>query len=566
MSEEITTETIKKTQKSLGKYVKKPSLTEKLLRKPPFRFLHDIIHTVVKETGYLVGLFTEEELSSENVKDKDSKINFLDKLIDAVRTTTQTKLTVRSSKIVAGLEPTNTNLLLQAIAKAIDNKIDTSSYVNQLKSAKENKKSDALKEGKSKTGSKEKNVKNKETDSKSSKRGKSGDEIPKQKKTIDETLKSKKTGSESLKNKKVSSSRDSSRNKVSSRTKIGTESPQKVVESENVAMNEILQNGQNNKKVDNEELTESNIYDTTKEGDILVQPQPQESSNENAGERSTTEIIENDKTSLRTEENLKNIRPKSARPKSGEKKSISVIKTDSIDKDHNQNVDTIAGNIIRPKSSLRPPSVRPSSSRPGAPRLRPESVLPLQETVTMGNINVIVEKVDLMDDEETVVIETTTEMPRETLRNLDISGDNKGQLVEQILEQIQEEEGSKKKVDIDWDADALHSEDSAYKEVNQLRTYIQNLTKTANPLGKLLNYLHEDIDAMHGELQMWLNSKKQLSEEIQKQKKINVEANKPLLIHLDQLRQEINKVKQEIITAQSNISRNDIRIQELLSK
>lgn len=39
-------EIIKKTQNTLGKYVKKPALSEKLLKKPPFRFLHDIITSV----------------------------------------------------------------------------------------------------------------------------------------------------------------------------------------------------------------------------------------------------------------------------------------------------------------------------------------------------------------------------------------------------------------------------------------------------------------------------------------------------------------------------------------
>jgi hypothetical protein len=37
---------VKKTQEILGKFVKRPQLTEKLLLRPPFRFIHDIVTMV----------------------------------------------------------------------------------------------------------------------------------------------------------------------------------------------------------------------------------------------------------------------------------------------------------------------------------------------------------------------------------------------------------------------------------------------------------------------------------------------------------------------------------------
>ena len=51
----VSAEVIKETQASLGKYIKKPPLTDKLLTKPPFRFLHDVFSVVIKDTGALQG-------------------------------------------------------------------------------------------------------------------------------------------------------------------------------------------------------------------------------------------------------------------------------------------------------------------------------------------------------------------------------------------------------------------------------------------------------------------------------------------------------------------------------
>lgn len=106
---EVNPAVLRRTQELLGPYVKKPVLSEKLLRKPPYRFLHDVVNAVrdfqipwpcfhsntmilvfslysqvIQGTGYLGAVFSADELVYENVKEKDAKIEFLQKLIDAV--------------------------------------------------------------------------------------------------------------------------------------------------------------------------------------------------------------------------------------------------------------------------------------------------------------------------------------------------------------------------------------------------------------------------------------------------------------------------------------------------
>ena len=84
----VTPASVKKTQESLGKYVKKPPLTDKLLNKPPFRFLHDVISAVIRETGFFHGLYNEVENKSENVKGL-SLINQFFNLFDPVAQSAQ---------------------------------------------------------------------------------------------------------------------------------------------------------------------------------------------------------------------------------------------------------------------------------------------------------------------------------------------------------------------------------------------------------------------------------------------------------------------------------------------
>ncbi|KAG3132270.1 hypothetical protein PI126_g19710 [Phytophthora idaei] len=109
---------IARTQEQLQPLIAKPKLADKLLAKPPFRFLHDVFTAVTQSTGFAKGLYNDFESSSANLKDKPQKTAFLDKMIVCVGQCLGEDVDVRSSKIVAGLEPENTNLLLQSLAQA----------------------------------------------------------------------------------------------------------------------------------------------------------------------------------------------------------------------------------------------------------------------------------------------------------------------------------------------------------------------------------------------------------------------------------------------------------------
>jgi TRAF3-interacting protein 1 len=57
-----------KTIDLLSKIIKKPPLNSKLLSKPPFRYLHDMFSEIIKTTGAFDGLYSQDEMNSENFK------------------------------------------------------------------------------------------------------------------------------------------------------------------------------------------------------------------------------------------------------------------------------------------------------------------------------------------------------------------------------------------------------------------------------------------------------------------------------------------------------------------
>ena len=124
---------IEQVMRVLQPMFQRPKLRSRLLQKPPFRFLHDIISAIMKSTDFPSNLlFKEEELQSSTFKnDKEAKIAFLDKIIAIVNASRELPVEVESKHIVAGLKVVSTLSLLVAFGElAAQDDIDHASVIN----------------------------------------------------------------------------------------------------------------------------------------------------------------------------------------------------------------------------------------------------------------------------------------------------------------------------------------------------------------------------------------------------------------------------------------------------
>jgi TRAF3-interacting protein 1 len=109
------------TQELVVAIITKPRMTEKLLTRPPFRFLHDVLMQINSSTHFIDGLYSGDELSSTCIIEKEAEISFLTKIITFIENCTNGQVPCKALKIVAGLEPEGTNILLQLVARTASN-------------------------------------------------------------------------------------------------------------------------------------------------------------------------------------------------------------------------------------------------------------------------------------------------------------------------------------------------------------------------------------------------------------------------------------------------------------
>lgn len=223
---------------------------------------------------------------------------------------------------------------------------------------------------------------------------------------------------------------------------------------------------------------------------------------------------------------------------------------------------------------------RPSSARPAPPRRKQETI-ENEPAMRLGSgkpANVIVDDGDSDDDENFLVEESAPPPPEpdQTIsRPEDSDEDDHGGLVKKILETKKELEGGSqqqqqqtRKTEVERptmsDAQRRKQREMVQKEIDKLRGSIQTLTRSANPLGKIMDYVQEDLDSMQKELERWKTENKEHVLALKREKGITDKAIEPMKAQLGEVDQAIADQMDLIAAVKSNIIRNDQKIEKLL--
>ncbi|XP_025026755.1 TRAF3-interacting protein 1 isoform X2 [Python bivittatus] len=654
---------VRRTQEMLGRVIRKPPLTERLLSKPPFRYLHDVIGEVIRSTGFMKGLYTEAEMKSDNVKDKDAKIIFLQKAIDVVIIVTGEHLAVKPARVVAGHEPERTNEFLQAIAKCCLNKLSSDEAVQKVLAGEK-----AIKE-KTPSSSKSQNRESRTEECRYHKEGRGDSEIKDRSTSQDQKLKEELREEESKQKEKYKDYENHHKNldkNMNESEKLEKERIKNRLsklgrETEKIRDKEKGEGEGEKEECDKERDRERKQYEGGRERDRLrekdkTRDKDKESekvrdrgkekdkrrergkdietsreerkdktdkkptgSEENVtkklAERSIKDQAELDKENensarLSRQHAAKGPRQRNKTSGEGRKETTKNVSSGEIERTANllkENIEGIRtaqesgesfsdaeGDILNTGTTEKlsesneftnelPSQVtqrrlpRPSSARPAPPRIKrqesTEILIPERNGSAKIVSNVIIDKEEEEDDQ--FVVEAEQQLPEITELTMEatveLEGDEKhGSLVQRILETKKDYElsqlpkSAEKEKPLLSEAAKRKEKDLVTKEIEKFRGSIQALCRSALPLGKIMDYIQEDVDAMKNELQIWQNENKELEETLRKEQGITDGVVEPLKVELTELDQLIKDEQDKICTKRANILRNNEKIQKMV--
>uniref|UniRef100_A0A3B4U587 TRAF3-interacting protein 1 n=1 Tax=Seriola dumerili TaxID=41447 RepID=A0A3B4U587_SERDU len=633
---------VKKTQDTLGKVIKKPPLTEKLLSKPPFRYLHDIFSEVIRTTGFMKGLYGENEMKSDNVKDKDSKIVFLQKAIDVVMLVSGEPLAAKPARIVAGHEPEKTNELLQAIAKCCLNKLSSDDAVKRVLAGEKvdmkTKASTSRSQDKENREGRERHLdredKKKITERSGSRDQKDPDQPKEQesrrrdgekehhrdRERSDKHHRSEQDrGKDRDKDKSRDRERDKDRDKgrVKDRDKVKDRERDREREKEREKTRErdSHREGERDKEKRRERDKErEKERERHKEGDernksvengsskARVSEEPQQKPSPEEPSKTAKPVPAEPNPSEKPADAVDNQsdsparipRPSSAK---GQRRRPKIGGQDESDSEGDgdaqlaqrpvpqDNGDAAGSSVPSDMTSSNRRIARPGSARPAPPRVkRQESYTDVNSAERLSSAKpsapVIMEGKKLSEDEEDedeqFLVEEAVPPPSdapemEVDRPQEIDSEEKhGGLVKKILETKKDYElspSSSKSKDQNLVSEAARKkeQDMVTREIERLRSSIQTVCRSSLPLGKIMDYIQEDMDAMQAELHTWRRENKEHAQALLQEQRATDRAVEPLKVELAELEQLIKDQQDKICAVRSNILKNEEKIQKMVT-
>ncbi|XP_023578041.1 TRAF3-interacting protein 1 isoform X2 [Octodon degus] len=587
------------------------------LKQPPPELGGDFcLPKVIRMTGFMKGLYTDAEMKSDNVKDKDAKISFLQKAIDVVVMVSGEPLLAKPARIVAGHEPERTNELLQMMGKCCLSKLSSDDAVKKVLAGEKGdargravrtSKSHELdnknaREEESRMQKDKEERRHSEVKERSTSREEKQKEEPKEESRPRERerdkLKAKENDRERHKEPWRDKHREGERDKARARARPEKERDRDRGPRDREAERERRNEGgrerdrdreQDRDKARDRERQRARDPDRDKSRE-LDRPGRKPAGSGEMSKKLLDGPVKDSKVEAEVE--VSNRASRSLASKTSKQQSTNSVEGDSASDAEGEagpgpgppatEKSEVAENLEVP--SERPSSARlprPGSARPAPPRVkRQESVEAsvIDRTGSGKTVSNVIRESQISDDEEDehFVVEAAPPLSEmsdvEMVPAVELEGDEKhGGLVKKILETKKDYEklqqvprpGEKEK-SLVFESAWKKEKDIVCKEIEKLRISIQSLCRSTLPLGKIMDYLQEDVDAMQHELQLWHSENRQHAEALQKEQSVTDSAVEPLMAELAELEQQVRDQQDKICAVKANILRNEEKIQKMV--
>ena len=120
------------TGKMFSSLIEKPKMIEKLLKKPPPKYIYDIILNTMKKTNFPKGLLTDQEMDHKYFEaDPHHKLAILQKVVDITKIVVNENFEIKCTNILKGEQPDKTNHFLQMFYKAATNGKDNTPLIQK---------------------------------------------------------------------------------------------------------------------------------------------------------------------------------------------------------------------------------------------------------------------------------------------------------------------------------------------------------------------------------------------------------------------------------------------------